>query len=119
MRDVFGRWWAVAASLAFGCLLGVATSFVLRVPPRRSGDVTGALGALRRAESEAAGPWKRFAMRLGNFQGRLIMALFYYAVLTPFALVARLGFTRSRRAARGWIARIQPPASVERARRQF
>jgi hypothetical protein len=34
--------------------------------------------------------WKRFAHRLGNFQSRLLMFVFYYVVAPPFALGLKL-----------------------------
>lgn len=33
--------------------------------------------------------WKRFGRRLGNFQSRLILSLFYFTAFCPFALLVR------------------------------
>jgi hypothetical protein len=33
--------------------------------------------------------WKQVAHKIGNFQARFILALFYYLVLGPFAVVVR------------------------------
>jgi hypothetical protein len=43
-------------------------------------------GALRRL-FEA---WKRLGRRLATFQARVLLTLFYFVVLAPFALVLRL-----------------------------
>jgi hypothetical protein len=67
--------------------------------------------------------WKRVARRIGDFQARALMTVFYFAVLGPVALVSR---GRSDPLAlqattpRGWLA-IEPKAGPpqEHARRQF
>ena len=33
--------------------------------------------------------WKRVARKIGDFQGRAILTLFYFVVLAPFALAVR------------------------------
>lgn len=33
--------------------------------------------------------WKQFAHKIGNAQARLILALFYFLVIGPFALVVK------------------------------
>ena len=33
--------------------------------------------------------WKTFAFRMGNFQGRLILLLFYFTIVTPFGIINR------------------------------
>jgi hypothetical protein len=34
--------------------------------------------------------WKAFSLRMGNFQGRLLMALLYFGLVTPVAAFVRL-----------------------------
>jgi len=41
-----------------------------------------------RAQSVWAG-WKRVARKIGDVQGRLLLILFYFLLLAPFALVVR------------------------------
>jgi len=33
--------------------------------------------------------WKRFGKRVGDFQARLLLSVFYYLIFAPFALVVR------------------------------
>ena len=67
--------------------------------------------------------WKWIGKKIGNFQVRLIMTLFYFVVLAPFALLIRLGSDPlGIRAStpRGWRARKDEPINLmEQARRQF
>ena len=65
--------------------------------------------------------WKRLGKRLGDFQARVFLTVFYFVILAPFALVVRgladpLGLKRPA----GWQT-VKPAAAspLERARRQF
>ena len=65
--------------------------------------------------------WKRFGKKVGDLQARFLLTIFYFVILTPFALAMRaadpLGL---RRAGEGW--RVRPPLPdgdpLVRARRQ-
>jgi hypothetical protein len=66
--------------------------------------------------------WKAFAHKVGNFQARLILILFYFLILAPFALIMKrsdpLGIRKN--SAHGWQERSPdstPP--LERAVRQW
>jgi len=34
--------------------------------------------------------WKRIAKKIGNFQSRVLLTIFYFTVVLPFGLAARL-----------------------------
>lgn len=62
--------------------------------------------------------WKRIALRIGAVQARVILALLYFVVAAPFALLARLNAKAVFSS--GWQPR--PPADLphkDAARRQF
>ena len=66
--------------------------------------------------------WKRVGRTIGDFQARVLLTLFYFVVIAPFALVvcwATDPLALKPRTPRGWRPRM--PASgtaLERARRQ-
>jgi hypothetical protein len=65
--------------------------------------------------------WTRVAHRIGDFQARILLSVFYYVILGPFALVLRrsdpLGIAPG--AARGWRPRDAATRPIgEQARRQ-
>ena len=65
--------------------------------------------------------WTRVAHRIGDFQARVLLTVFYYVILGPFALVLRrsdpLGIGSA--AARGWRRRDAGARPIaEQARRQ-
>jgi TRAP-type uncharacterized transport system substrate-binding protein len=63
------------------------------------------------------------ARKIGNFQARVILTVFYFTVAAPFALGirARADFLHLRfvRGSPGWTTRAALPQTVEAARRQF
>jgi hypothetical protein len=67
--------------------------------------------------------WKRFGKRLGDIQARLLLTIFYYVLLAPFALALRrwgdpLGIKAE--APKGWQTRESGGGTPkERAARQF
>jgi hypothetical protein len=64
--------------------------------------------------------WKRFGRKIGDFQARALLTLFYFVILAPFALVVRwkadpLGLKQSG----GWSPVTRSGDPRDRARRQF
>jgi len=67
--------------------------------------------------------WKRFAQRMGNFQGRVLLAMFYFIAITPFGILVRLfgDPLRLKRRARSsfWLDRPEEEIDLERVRSQY
>jgi hypothetical protein len=67
--------------------------------------------------------WKSFGRKLGDFQARLILSVFYFVIVAPFSLLIRCGsdpLTLKRNTARGWIIRSDiKGTALERASQQF
>ena len=67
--------------------------------------------------------WKIFAFRMGNFQGRLVLLLFYFTIVTPFGIINR--FFRDplhEKKPTGdsfWFTLTTPEKKIEDARRQY
>jgi hypothetical protein len=66
--------------------------------------------------------WKRLARRIGDIQARILLTLFYYVVLGPFALVLRWRsdpLALERGVSGGWRSRPESPEEpMAQARRQ-
>ena len=67
--------------------------------------------------------WKVFAAEMGNYQGRTLLAFFYFIVVTPFAIPLRLfgDPLRLRRVSgsSSWVERQPVGQGLEKAREQF
>ena len=64
--------------------------------------------------------WKRVGRKIGDFQARVLLTLFYFVILAPFAVIVRwkadpLGLRRGG----GWLPIVRTAEPLERARRQF
>ena len=64
--------------------------------------------------------WKRVGRKIGDFQARVLLTIFYFVILAPFAVVVRLtadplGLKRHG----GWHPVTRAADPRERARRQF
>jgi hypothetical protein len=66
--------------------------------------------------------WKSVAKKIGDFQARIILALFYFVILSPFSLIMRAKDPLEIRpsSVKGWHARGQDEiAAMDRAFRQW
>ncbi|PYN94142.1 MAG: hypothetical protein DMD91_28640 [Candidatus Rokuibacteriota bacterium] len=55
--------------------------------------------------------WKRIAHKIGDFQARVLLTIFYFVIVAPFGLKAKTP--------RGWRQRASGAVALEQARRQF
>jgi len=68
--------------------------------------------------------WKPVAHKIGNFQARVILTVFYFTIFVPFAILVKL-FTDPLRikpkTKKGWIERKDEQVDdlLARARKQF
>ena len=67
--------------------------------------------------------WKSFAFRMGNFQGRLILLLFYFTILMPFGIINLLfrdplNLKKTKKTS-FWYALATSENDIENARRLY
>ena len=65
--------------------------------------------------------WQKVAKKIGDFQARLILSLFYILIVLPIGLIARM-FSDPlslKKTAAHWDVKQSAPARLEDARRQF
>lgn len=67
--------------------------------------------------------WKKIAKKIGEVQSRIILVIFYFVLLLPFALGVRWGsdpLAIKRKSKRGWHPREEAEGTpIEKATRQF
>lgn len=67
--------------------------------------------------------WKRIAKRIGGFQARIFLGIFYFVVLCPFALAVRWSsdpLAIKKESRKGWQSRHSAEGDpIALARRQF
>ncbi len=97
-----------------------AGSTLISAPP--SGAVAEAAGK-KMGVRELWAAWKRIARKIGDFQARVLLTIFYFVLLAPFALIMRRTsdpLALKPGTPRGWGERQNAPEyTVEAARKQF
>ena len=66
--------------------------------------------------------WKRLGKRIGDVQARILLTLFYFLIVPPFALAVRVGSDplALNTTAPQWVPRkAEEGTAMERATRQF
>jgi hypothetical protein len=67
--------------------------------------------------------WKVFAQKIGNFQARVILSLFYFLIVSPIGIVFKFTDDSLRlkrpKANSYWLNRNINKSSLEEERRQF
>jgi hypothetical protein len=67
--------------------------------------------------------WKSFGRRLGDFQARFILTIFYFVIIAPFSLLVRCltdPLSLKRGTAKGWTVRSDSKRTeLQRASEQF
>jgi len=66
--------------------------------------------------------WKRIGRKIGDVQARVLLTIFYFVIVAPFALAVRvfadpLGL--KPKTSKGWRPRTAGTPALEQARRQF
>ena len=119
-RIPLSRWFLLPGGIAAGCALGLAASLAW-------GSTGAACGAretnpLAAAQAGKRRPWREFGYKVGTFQSRAIMGLFYFLIVTPFALGVKLfGDPLGLKPSRGgshWADKKRPASDLESFRRQ-
>lgn len=64
--------------------------------------------------------WKRIAKKIGNFQARVLLTIFYAALVLPFGIVVRLLFDplRIKRRPTQWLDYPKETRDLDWAKRQ-
>lgn len=120
LRPVLASHWLSVAQSFF---LAFAVSAVITLfrrsslPPVHRSSTEGGKKSL---PGRMKASWTAFAHRMGNYQGRLILAFFYFTVVLPFGISVRL-FSDPLALAKPpvWHARPQHKPDVNRSRLQF
>jgi hypothetical protein len=120
-RLYLDKWLAVGVWLIIAgvCSLVWTSARRSQLPIDKRSELAAETNALKRLWRG----WEHFAQRMGNFQGRVLLAIFYFVVVTPFALLQRLLSDPLHLARRPqpsfWLSRSSGEADLEDAMSQF
>jgi hypothetical protein len=120
--SVLGKWLGI---LIWFILAGLGSALLTEI---RYKDRRTKKGAFRETEQKARlrrtwNWWKVFATEMGNYQGRLLFAFFYFVIVTPFGIGVRCFSdplkVKGGRKVVGWSERSSVSDELEAAREQF
>ena len=121
-RSALGKWLAIFIWFA---VAAVVSSILTLVNSKAQSSIQAPIDiprgspALRRLWES----WKALAAAIGNYQGRLLLAIFYFIIFTPWGLLTRLlgdPLEVKRSSAQSfWRERVKPIGDIEEAQRQF
>jgi hypothetical protein len=127
-RDLLSKWWAILVWLVVGGMTGALMVISQRSKLALTKTIYPNLG-LSQPETEGKflswlwQRWKAFASELGDFQGRILLAWFYFVIVTPFGLLVRLLSDplklRIEQKTTGWVNRPVGNPDLDNARRQY
>ena len=122
-RSALGKWTAIGVWLVTGGLVSFVLSSVRRakMPSKaKKATVPGQGESFLKRLWEG---WKGFATEIGNYQGRILLAFFYFLVVTPFGALVRLFSDplriRSSANPSFWSKHPVTSSELDEARRQF
>jgi len=120
-RGGLGRWLAIGVWPVIGLAAGAAGAGFRR--RHYTMEKEGAPKVDARWLQALWAKWKAFGLRMGNYQSRVLLTLFYFFAVTPFAVGMRLFSNPLRpkadRSESAWSARERPGTDLESARSQF
>ena len=122
-RPILGRWLAIGVWLVAGAAVSYVLSSARRhTMPTKTKQSKPAIqeGSFMRQLWER---WKSFSAEMGNFQGRMLLGIFYFIVVTPFGILVRIFSDplkiKSMQASTFWQNYTETSSEIEDARRQF
>jgi len=121
-RPALGKWAAISVWLIVGGLVSLMLNRARRnrMPSKPKTAVSSQGNGFFRRLWEG---WKGFAAEMGNYQSRILLAFFYFLVITPFGVLVRLFGdllkTRSLTYPSFWNNRTTISSGLDEARRQF
>jgi hypothetical protein len=122
-RSALGWWAASGVWLAVGTLVALVLRGARRTKmpskQKKAGDAK-RLGSPMKQLWEG---WQGFAVEMGSFQARILLACFYFVVITPFAILVRLFsdplWTKISNPSTFWHSHPVTSDDLEEAKRQF
>lgn len=116
------KWFSILLWFGIGFLIGSIITLVMRsILP--TADIETIHEKKKSLFQELWGEWKNFAFRMGNFQGRLILLLLYFTIVTPFGIINSFFrdplYLKKPTVDSFWFTRTPPDKKIEDARRQY
>jgi hypothetical protein len=117
------RWLVIILWLILSGSIGTFSVWLRQVPAEKDLSEKEPLKIAKNFLQGLWQSWRSFSIRMGNFQSRIVLSLFFFTIVTPFALTLKTFSDPLRIGYRGsesnWLPRMQSENNLERFKRQF
>ena len=119
----FNRWLVILAWLVLSSVVGILAIWPRKLREESVSSSKALEGTPSSLVKRLWRSWANFSSRMGSFHSRIVLSLFFFTVVTPFALAVRflsdpLGI-KHRNEMTHWLPRTGTDVDLEQFRRQF
>ena len=124
-RVIFGlnRWLLILIWVVLGIIIGILAVWLRRLSEEKLPSTKRLKGSSKNPIKKLWLSWENFSKRMGSFQSRIILSLFYFFFVTPFALGVKIFSDplniKHQSSKSHWIPKKEINTDLEKYRRQF
>ena len=117
------KWFLILIWVILGIIIGILAVWPRRLSEEKAPSTKRLKGTSKNPIKKLWQSWENFSKRMGSFQSRIILSLFYFIFVTPFALGVKIFSDPLRIKHQGskshWIPKKEIKYDLEQYRRQF
>ena len=117
------RWLVIVVWLILSSLIGILAVWPRKLPEEEASSKMVVKEIPRNLVKKLWQSWADFSRRMGNFQTRIVLSLFFFIVVSPFALAVKSFSDPLRLKYRNndshWLLKTETEADLEQFKRQF
>ncbi len=124
-RVIFGlnKWLLILIWVVLGIIIGILAVWPRRLSEEKAPSTKQLKGTSKNPIKKLWLSWENFSKRMGSFQSRIILSLFYFIFVTPFALGVRIFSDplniKHHSNKSHWLPKKEIKYDLEQFRRQF
>jgi len=84
------RWLAIPLWIILSSLIGVLAVWPRKLTEEKASSKEELKATSKNILNKLWQSWGNFSMRMGNFQSRIVLSLFFFTVISPFALAVKM-----------------------------
>ena len=119
----FNKWLVILAWVILSSLIGILSIWPRKLPEQKASSNKEAKETTANLLHKLWQRWGNFSRRMGNFQSRIVLSLFFFIVVSPFALAVKTFSDPLRIRYRSdesyWLIKMKTRGDLEKFRRQF
>lgn len=116
------KWLVILVWVVLSSLVGILAVWLRRLPEARVSSNKGPRETSRNLINKLWQSWGDFSKRIGNFQSRIVLSLFFFILVLPFALPVKMFSDPLRIRYQGteshWLPKTKTEVDLEHFRRQ-